>query len=158
MQIKFWYFLSLGIIVLDIIAKILTEGVDIPIIDGVLSFISVHNIGASWGVLGGAQWLFITLAIVFIVGMIAFDTLFKKDFGANIWYKLGFTCILGGIIGNMIDRVFLGYVRDFISLDFINFPVFNIADIALTVGCVCIVVFILFYAFKTKKDTSNGKN
>ena len=152
MEIKFWYILSAGVIALDLILKIVMEGVNITVIQGVLSFVSVHNYGASFGVMDGARWFFIVLAIVFVIGMILFDFLYKKDFRANGWYRVGFALILGGIIGNLIDRIAFGYVRDFISLDFINFPVFNIADMALTFGCICLVVFIIFFAFRNDKE------
>ncbi len=158
MEIKFWYILSAVVLVLDLVLKAVLEGIDLTIIDGVLSFITVHNTGASFGVLSGAQWLFIVLAVVFIVGMILFDILYKKPFGANGWYRAGFTLILAGIIGNLVDRIAFGYVRDFISLDFINFPVFNVADIALTVGCICLVVFMIFFAFREpKKEEKNNQ-
>ena len=155
MQIKFWYLLSLGIITLDLILKAVTDGNDTTIIGGLLSFVSVHNYGASWGVFSGAKIMFIIIAAVFLIGMVLFDIMYKKDFKANGWYKVGFACVFGGIIGNMIDRIFVGYVRDFISLDFINFPVFNIADIALTVGCICFAVFVIFFAFRDDNKEQN---
>ncbi len=151
MEIKFWYILSAGVIALDLILKVVMEGVNITVIPNVLSFISVHNYGASFGVLDGARWFFIVLAILFVIGMVLFDFLYKKNFRANGWYRVGFALILGGIIGNLVDRIAFGYVRDFISLDFIDFPVFNIADMALTFGCICLVVFILFFAFRSEK-------
>ena len=151
MEIKFWYILSAGVIALDLILKVVMEGVNITVIPNVLSFISVHNYGASFGVLDGARWFFIVLAILFVIGMVLFDFLYKKDFRANGWYRVGFVLILGGIIGNLVDRIAFGYVRDFICLEFIDFPVFNIADMALTFGCICLVVFILFFAFRSEK-------
>ena len=106
--------------------------------------------------------LFLILAIVCFaiggIGMVAFDIFYKKDFKANGWYRVGFACIFGGIIGNMVDRIFVGFVRDFISLDFINFPVFNVADIALTVGCICFAVFVIFFAFRDDKKVQNQEN
>lgn len=58
--------------------------------------------------------------------------------------QLGLALVLSGAIGNLIDRVALGYVRDFIAFDFINFPVFNFADSCITVGAVLLVVSVLF--------------
>ena len=158
MEIKFWYFLSLGIIALDLVLKFVLEGVNTTIIEGVLSFVSVHNEGASWGIFSGARWAFVALAVAFLIGMILFDIFYKKKFNANGWYRVGFACVFGGIIGNLFDRIAFGYVRDFISLDFINFPVFNIADIVLTIGCICIVVFIVFFAFNDKNKNKNQAN
>ena len=145
MNIKWWYFLTVGVVAIDLLAKYLLDGENFNLISGFISIVTVHNTGASWGVLAGAQWFFILISVLFAVGMILFDVLYKKDFGANGWYKVGYTLILGGLLGNLYDRIAFGYVRDFIHLDFMSFPVFNIADIALTVGCICIIVFLFFF-------------
>lgn len=58
--------------------------------------------------------------------------------------QLGLALVLSGAIGNLIDRVALGYVRDFIAFDFMNFPVFNFADSCITVGAVLLIVSVLF--------------
>ncbi|MBQ7976997.1 MAG: signal peptidase II [Clostridia bacterium] len=149
MQIKWWYFLALGVLAIDLITKAVFDGKTIDLIAGVIGINGfVHNTGASGGFLGGwsgAMTFFIILSFVFLIGMIAFDILFKKKFGANAWYKVGFTLVLGGLLGNLIDRLAFGYVRDFIELEFIQFPVFNIADVALTIGCICLAVFLVFY-------------
>lgn len=145
MRIKWWYFLTLGIVFFDLLSKALLDGKNLDFISGFVSIVSVHNYGASFGVLSGAQVFFIIISILFAVGMILFDCLFKKDFGANPWYKIGFTLVLGGLLGNLFDRIAFGYVRDFIHLDFMEFAIFNIADIALTVGCICLAVFLIFF-------------
>lgn len=152
MQIKFWYILSIAVIALDLVTKACLDGVTAPLWNGVVSIYSTHNYGASWSILSGATWLFIALACVFVAGMIAFDIFYKKDFGANGWYKVGFAFLLGGIIGNLVDRIAFGYVRDFIKLDFINFPIFNIADTALTVGCICLIVYLLFFSMRNNNN------
>lgn len=167
MRIKFWYFLTLGVIALDMLTKVIFDGKVAEFIPGFISINgTVHNYGASGGFLANTEWgmiFFIILAIAFGVGMIVFDCLYKKPFGANAWYKIGFTLILGGLIGNLIDRLVLGYVRDFINLQFMNFPVFNIADCALTVGCICLAIFFIFFlrfdkssvkTIQIKKDNS----
>lgn len=157
MQIKYWYIVSILIIVADLVTKACLDGVIAPFIPGVVSIFSTHNYGASWSILSGATWFFIVLGCVFVAAMIAFDIFYKKDFGANGWYRAGFVLLLSGILGNLIDRIAFGYVRDFIRLEFINFPIFNIADIALTCGCICIIVFILFFAMRDKKDEQSAR-
>ena len=151
MQIKWWYFLSIGVLVVDLVSKALLDGKTIEVINGFFGFVSVHNTGASFGVFAGAQTFFIVISILFALGMLAFDIFYKKGFGANGWYRVGFTLILGGLLGNLIDRIAFGYVRDFVHLEFIDFPVFNVADIALTIGCICSIVFLIFF-FKTDTD------
>lgn len=151
MKVKFWYILAIAVIVLDLITKVVTEGINTEVIPGVLSFVSVHNTGASFSMLDGARWFFIILGIVFVVGMILFDIFGKAKLRYNAWYYIGFTLLLGGIIGNMVDRIAFGYVRDFICLDFMTFPIFNIADCALCIGTALIAIWILFFAGKEEK-------
>ena len=151
MKIKFWYILAIAVIVLDLVTKVVTEGINTEVIPGVLSFVSVHNTGASFSMLDGARWFFIILGIAFVVGMILFDIFGKVKLRYNAWYCIGFTLLLGGIIGNLVDRIAFGYVRDFIRLDFMTFPIFNIADCALCIGTVLIAIWILFFASKEEK-------
>ena len=157
MKNKWWYFLALGLLVLDMLTKFLTEGANITNTNIFIDIISVHNVGASWEVLAGQRVLFIVLGIIFIVGMVCYD-IFSKNNNENGWFFAGYNLILAGILGNMIDRIVFSYVRDFISLAFMQFPVFNIADICLTVGTICIVVWLIFFFGKNKaqKDKING--
>ena len=136
-----------GIVTVDIATKILLEGKSITLINGVLSFESTHNTGAAWSMFDGRMGLFISGAIVFVITMFLFDYFAKIQ---NKFYFAGFVLMLSGAIGNLIDRAVYGYVRDFIKLDFINFPIFNIADMALVAGCIIFSIFILFM-FDTKK-------
>ncbi len=157
MQIKFWYILSILVLAGDLVTKALFEGMSAPFIPGFVGIESTHNFGASWSILSGAGWFFIIIALICAVGMIAFDLFYKKDFGINGWYKVGFSLLLAGIIGNLVDRIAFGYVRDFIHLEFMNFPIFNIADIALTIGCICMVVFVLFFGMRERKPEIQKK-
>jgi signal peptidase II len=146
-SIKWWYLVVLGIIIVDLVTKAVLDGKEMEAISGFFSFVSVHNTGASYGMLSDkpfAQVLFIMIALVFAAGIISFDLFYKKKIVKNVWYKLAFVLILGGLFGNLIDRIAFGYVRDFVHLDFMSFPVFNVADIALTVGCVCFIIYVLF--------------
>lgn len=112
------------------------------IIPGWLSFSHILNKGAAWGMLSGQRWFLIgiTLFVLSIVSQLA------REFAPHsAMARLGLGLILGGAIGNLIDRIWMGAVTDFIdlqtSIEWIrNFPVFNIADSALTVG----VVILLF--------------
>ena len=76
------------------------------------------------------------------------DFYYKSE---NGWYIAGFSLIVGGALGNFIDRICLGGVRDFIELKFIEFPIFNFADVFLTCGVICYLVYLIFYEFKKTK-------
>ncbi len=92
--------------------------------------------------------------------LIIFTVLFLCVFGIidaytttfNGFYFAGFTLIVGGALGNFIDRIFLGYVRDFIKLEFMEFPVFNFADMFLTVGVIFYVIYLVFYEMLKPKQ------
>ena len=151
MKVKFWYLVTLGVLIFDQFTKIITYGLHQSFIDGLFSINSVQNTGAGFSMLLGATWLFVILATVAIVAMLLFDFLNTKDYHFNAWYYIGFTLLIGGIFGNLIDRIAFGYVRDFVSLDFMTFPIFNIADIALCVGTACIIVWLIFFCGKPSK-------
>ena len=100
------------------------------------------NTGAAWGIFGGKTWQLIAISIVMVIALFIFNHFVKNK---NLFYSIAFGLIIGGALGNMFDRITLGYVRDFIFLDFMpNFPIFNIADSCLCVGAVMLALFILF--------------
>ena len=142
----------LGIVVcvlfVDMLTKILTDGISVRIWDGVFNFVSVHNTGGAWSILNEHTWILITLTFIFLIAFCIFNYFFKQR---TTLYLVGFSLVLGGAVGNLIDRLFLGYVRDFIALDFINFPVFNIADMCLCAGVIVLLVFFLFLYPKYNK-------
>ena len=100
-----------------------------------------ENTGMAWGLLPNARVYFIIVTLIlaaFLVFLLVrYRTLLPK------LSKVALTVILSGAIGNLIDRIFLGYVRDFIAFDFIEFPVFNIADCCVTIGAVLLAVSLL---------------
>lgn len=138
-------------ILIDILSKVyfenyFTSGNDsITLIDGMLGLTYIKNTGAAFGILGGNTILLLVFTILFLLVFVFVDFHYKSS---NGWYIAGFSLMVGGAIGNMIDRLFLGYVRDFIELRFIDFPIFNFADIFLTVGVICYMVYLLFYEFR----------
>lgn len=154
-----------GIILVDLLTKSFFQSyfVDgdrnpIVVIDKVLSFVYVRNTGAAFGMFEDNAILLAIFSIVFLVVFLIFDFVCGSK---NIWYLLGFGFVLGGAIGNMVDRIAFGFVRDFIYLDFMGwFPVFNIADIFLTVGMICFVIYIVFFMFKEdkKKDENSSSD
>ena len=104
----------------------------------------VKNYGAAFNILSGNRIFLSSISIIFSILLIYFilrkNTLYFYDL-------LSYSFILGGTIGNGLDRILRGFVIDFINLNFINFPVFNIADISINIG----FVFIFYSILKNKK-------
>jgi len=102
----------------------------------------VKNYGAAFNMLSGSRIFLSTVSIIIALILIYF-ILYKKNL-SNI-DLLSYSFILGGTVGNGIDRVSKGYVIDFINLNFINFPVFNIADISINIGLIFIIFGLIKY-------------
>lgn len=114
------------------------------LIKGVLELYYLENTGAAFSLLRNAQWLFIIIASAAII---AIGVLLLKMPANKKLQPLRIILILigAGAAGNLIDRFFLGYVRDFIYFSLINFPVFNVADIYVTSAVALLIILILFY-------------
>ncbi len=113
------------------------------IIDNFFYFTYAHNTGVAWGMLAGHLWLFIIVALISAVLMIIF---FKRTREEEILTRFGLVLTFAGMIGNLTDRIVLGYVRDFIDVIIFNynFPIFNIADVAVVIGVALIIIEIIF--------------
>ena len=111
--------------------KCLEVGQTHPIIEDVIHFTHVQNRGAAFGMLADAPWVFNILSTIMILGLSAFLFL---GMSPNLLYTLSTALIISGGIGNMIDRLGLGYVVDFVDCRFINFAVFNFADTIVCIG------------------------
>ncbi len=109
-------------------------------IPGLIRLTNIHNTGAAFSILEGARWFFVILCIVFvalIVYVLITDIITAPG---SRWMAV---LVMAGAVGNCIDRIICGYVVDMIEFEFMNFPVFNIADIYITVGAILFVVFTL---------------
>ncbi|AMB98840.1 lipoprotein signal peptidase [Aerococcus urinaehominis] len=141
------YYLIIALLVgLDQIVKLWTvNNLDLhtgqPLISGLLSLYYIQNDGAAWGMLSGQMWLFYIITVVILVVLI--KMLHDEGFNQPLmgW---GLSLIIAGAIGNLIDRLHLNYVVDMFRLEFINFPIFNVADICLTLGVGLLVIYLLF--------------
>lgn len=124
--------------------KILKPIGSIKIIHNVLEIYYVENRGAAFGIMQNKQWFFliITLAVLVCLLWISGKIPEEKHF---VPLKACLYFVGAGAVGNMIDRVFRKYVVDFIYFSLINFPVFNVADIYVTVAAVMLVILILFF-------------
>ena len=120
-------------------SKFLSLNQTIPLIKGVFHLTLVHNRGAAFGIFRNQLWLFI-LSAVFAAVLIIMELRESKGRKPFI-YTLALGLVLAGALGNLIDRVFLGFVVDF--LDFRVWPVFNIADSSITIGAVLLAYSIL---------------
>ena len=131
------------------------EGASVTAIPGALNFTYVLNAGATAGILANHRWVFMTLSTVVIIAAVIYVSLgrIKNNFTA-----VSLALIVGGGIGNMIDRVANGKVVDFIDVTLVNFfpfnTVFNVADVCVTVGCVLLVLSIVIEEIKDRKKTA----
>ena len=134
----------------DLITKSTFVGADYVVIPHLFNFHYTQNTGAGFSILAGKTWLLILISVVMIIAIILYDFFAKRT---NTLYNISFALILTGAIGNLVDRIFLGYVRDFIQFDFWqNFPIFNVADICLTFGVIFFIIFILFLNKESPTD------
>ncbi len=147
--------LSAAAIAADQVIKILVMQNLKPIgkftaINGFLNFYYLENRGAAFGMLQNQRWFFITVTLLITVLIII--ALFRYNNHEFFSYTASILIIAGGI-GNLIDRVFRGYVIDYISVSFFP-PIFNFADCCVTVGTVLLIIHILFFV---EKDNHSEK-
>ena len=110
---------------------------------GILSWTYTKNTGAAWSMLEGQRWLFILIFAVLTVLLLLEYFKFRMPF--TTFERWLIAAIYAGGLGNIIDRVRLGYVVDMIHTDFINFPVFNVADCFITCGCIGLMIHLIFF-------------
>ncbi|MEH2253912.1 signal peptidase II [Nostoc sp.] len=125
-------------------------GQTLSLLPGIFHFTYVTNTGAAFSLLSGKvewlRWLSLGVSLVLIALALFGPTL-------NLWDQLGYGLILGGAMGNGIDRFVLGYVVDFLDFRLINFAVFNVADSFISIGIVCLLI-----ASLQKTPTSTGRS
>ena len=129
-------------------------GESIPLLPGFMQLRTVHNFGAAWSSFSGMRWLLVavTSVIVLAVAYVLVRRIVRYPLGVAACFL-----ILSGGLGNIIDRVRLGYVVDMFDFQFMNYPVFNVADIAVVCGAVLAAVYYLwFYEKYDKKDRQDG--
>ena len=145
--------LSLIVVVIDQLIKLnvvqhLRVGESKTIIPNILSFYYLRNNCAAWNIFSGQMYFFYLISVIAIIAVLYF--LFNPKYKSKT-FDIGLALILGGIIGNFIDRVRLHYVVDMMQLDFINFNIFNFADSCITVGVILVFIYLLFIDGKDKK-------
>lgn len=145
---------SIGIdqIIKGIVRANMSVGETVPVIEDVFHITYIRNEGAAFGMLADHRWVFMSLSTVAIIALGVYLFKFCKE---TLFTKIGFALIIGGGIGNMIDRISLKYVVDMIDCRFIDFYVFNFADSCVCVGAamVCIGFILSIYRdYKSKKE------
>ena len=115
---------------------------DVPFIPGFLGFTYVQNTGAAFSSFEGQQWLFAAIFVVLTVAILW--EYFKSPMPFNKFERWCIASIYAGGLGNMIDRIRLGYVVDMIETQFMRFPVFNVADCFITCGCFAMLFSLVF--------------
>ncbi|MDD2469359.1 MAG: signal peptidase II [Bacilli bacterium] len=131
------------------VVKYLAPVSGLTVINNFLYFTYVENTGAAWGIFAGARWLLVTISILAIYAIIKYflldETITKIEF-------VGYILLLGGIIGNLIDRVLYGYVIDYIDIRIgsYHYPVFNLADMVVVIGAGLIIIHLIRNALKQR--------
>ena len=126
----------------------------VPLWQDVLHLTYAENTGAAFGILENHRWVFMSMSVIAIIGMIIFVFIYRGK--KSILFNVSMGMIIGGGIGNMIDRVGNGFVVDFIDFTLIDFAIFNGADSFVCVGGALLFIYILF--IDGKGNSENEKN
>lgn len=152
-----YYGITALVLILDqwtkwLIVKNVELGERIIVWDPWFAILSHRNRGAAWGMLQGQMWIFTIVTLAVIVGIIYY---FHKEAKGKHFFAVSLMVLLGGALGNFVDRIFRGEVVDFIDvlIPIINydFPIFNIADAALTISVIMLIFVLLKEDQKEKK-------
>lgn len=148
MSFVFMSLFACAIVVLDQVVKYITV-TNLPLyghadfLPGFLGFTYVRNTGAAFSSFEGMQWLFAVIFLMFTLAILY--EYFKKPMGFTTFERWCIAAIYGGGLGNMVDRIRLGYVVDMIQTEFMEFPVFNVADCFITCGCIALLISLAFF-------------
>ena len=148
MQFVFYVIFVGAVVLADQLTKALVVaniplGGHVAFLPGFLDFTYVRNTGAAFSSFEGMQWLFALIFLVFTLGI--FYEYFRKRMPFSNFERWMIAAIYAGGLGNMIDRLRLGYVVDMIETQFMEFPVFNVADCFITCGCIALFVSLGFF-------------
>ncbi len=149
----YYFLIIIAVVILDqIIKKAVVASMSlyesIPVIQDVFHITYIHNTGAAFSIMEGKISILILLPLVMIIAAVIFMVIMRKK--GHPVMMTSVALVAGGGIGNLIDRVVQGYVVDY--LDFRVFPIFNLADIAVCVGCGLLIIYVLFIDGKQKNE------
>ncbi|MDR0696772.1 MAG: signal peptidase II [Christensenellaceae bacterium] len=148
-------FLAFDLLTKELIyGQVIKSGNDIVVIDGIISFTHAENTGAAWSIFSGETLYLgifsLVLSVVFFIALLCLTNFRYKSI------RFSLTLILGGALGNCFDRLHLGYVRDFVELTFMNYPIFNFADSELVIG-LSLLLFAIIFLYKPFTPVKNEK-
>lgn len=138
--LKFWVTKNIPLMTGDIAAEQLGDYVR-ELIPGVVRLTNIHNTGAAFSILEGARWFFVVITIVFVIAVIV---LISQEIIRGPLGRWSAVLVMAGAISNGLDRALYGYVVDMFEFEFMNFAIFNLADIFITVCGILFCVYILF--------------
>ena len=153
-----WSVLAVILVLADQLTKFLVvENIalyeSLKVIPGLFNFTYVKNTGAAFSILSDHTWILSIVSVLFCVGIVWW---FLKTKPQSKLLSVAATFIFAGALGNAIDRVFRGYVVDFIETAFMDFPVFNVADVLVCTGAGLFLLYELFFNKEEKKEKKNG--
>lgn len=120
----------------------------VPFIPGFMSFFHTRNTGAAFSMFSDQRWVFMVFSFI-SMGLIIYMLI--REYKRHKLLNVALAMVLGGGIGNMIDRIRFGYVVDFFKTEFMDFAVFNVADCFITVGAVLLGVYVIFFEPRVEK-------
>lgn len=140
-----YYLIAVIIIALDqwtkhLVLTYMERGESIPLIADVFHLTSHRNMGAAFGILQNQRWLFIVITLAVVIGIV-YSLIRIGNKQPRV--SLALSLVLGGAVGNFIDRATTGQVVDFLDFTLINFPIFNVADMAITIGVALLLLDVL---------------
>lgn len=163
MRRKTSYIIIAIVIIVGLVLDLATKGFfaqyfsigrdDIIVIPGFFKFTFTKNTGAAYGMFGNSTLGLTIISGLFIIAFCVYDYFNHSN---NIWYCLGISFIVSGALGNLVDRLFLGYVRDFVSISLFSF-VFNIADAFITFGVIFFIVHLIVGIITEQKEKKKNE-
>lgn len=154
MKNKIIYLMGAVVLIIDQLTKMFIDK-SRTIIEGFFYLNPVNNHGAAWSMFNNQTIFLISVSLVILVILFRYQVFFKM----NIRNKIAFGLVYGGLLGNLLDRVMFGYVRDFLDFTIFgyNYPIFNLADTCLVIGVILLIIAIFKGEDNLEKNKSKRK-
>ena len=150
--------IAVALVILDQVVKVLVRtyiplGTSVGFLPGIMDLTYVQNTGAAFSLFREHTWL---LALISAVASVVLVVLRIRRVFSSTAANVLLSVVLSGAVGNLIDRLFLGYVTDMFKTTFMNFAVFNVADICLVCGIIALCVYVVFFESREKKEDGHA--